>query len=149
MALTNVSLGAKAHSSLGTGLMKSLSTKKLGIAVSGTDYLAPTIPDAVNISVGTTTGTKIGTATTQKLGFYNATPVVQPTSANQAAVTTTVGSAVATTAATNTSPYGYDQAQADAIVTNINALRVDVLAINTLVTALRLALVNLGIVKGS
>jgi hypothetical protein len=36
------------------------------------------IADAGNITVGTTTGTKIGTATTQKLGFYNATPVVQP-----------------------------------------------------------------------
>lgn len=33
--------------------------------------------DAVNIAVGTTTGTKIGTATSQKIGFYNATPVVQ------------------------------------------------------------------------
>ena len=36
-----------------------------------------TIQDANNIAVGTTTGTKIGTATTQKLGFFNATPVVQ------------------------------------------------------------------------
>jgi hypothetical protein len=35
--------------------------------------------DATNIAVGTTTGTKIGTATTQKLAFWNATPVVQPT----------------------------------------------------------------------
>lgn len=33
----------------------------------------------VNLILGTTTGTKIGTATNQKLGFYNATPVVQPT----------------------------------------------------------------------
>lgn len=39
-----------------------------------------TITDAHNIVVGTTTGTKIGTATNQKLGFYNATPVVQPSS---------------------------------------------------------------------
>ena len=31
-----------------------------------------------NIKLGTSTGTKIGTATTQKLAFYNATPVVQP-----------------------------------------------------------------------
>ena len=38
-----------------------------------------TLADANDIAVGTTTGTKIGTATTQKLGFYNATPVVQPT----------------------------------------------------------------------
>ena len=36
------------------------------------------LADAGNITVGTTTGTKIGTATTQKIGFYNATPVVQP-----------------------------------------------------------------------
>ena len=38
-----------------------------------------TVADANNIAVGTTTGTKIGTATTQKLGFYNKAPVVQPT----------------------------------------------------------------------
>jgi hypothetical protein len=37
------------------------------------------VADAGNITVGTTTGTKIGTATTQKIGFYNKTPVVQPT----------------------------------------------------------------------
>jgi hypothetical protein len=37
------------------------------------------IGEANNIAVGTTTGTKIGTATTQKLGFWDKTPVVQPT----------------------------------------------------------------------
>ncbi|AGH57634.1 tail fiber protein [Cyanophage KBS-S-2A] len=37
------------------------------------------LADAGDITVGTTTGTKIGTATSQKIGFYNATPVVQPT----------------------------------------------------------------------
>ncbi len=36
-----------------------------------------TLADACNIGVGTTTGTKIGTATNQKLGFFNATPVDQ------------------------------------------------------------------------
>lgn len=45
-----------------------------------------TISDTKNIILGTTTGTKIGTATTQKIGFYNATPVVQPS-----AVTTSQG----------------------------------------------------------
>lgn len=34
---------------------------------------------AVNLVTDTTTGTKIGTGTTQKIGFYNKTPVVQPT----------------------------------------------------------------------
>jgi hypothetical protein len=38
-----------------------------------------TVSDGGNVILGTTTGTKIGTGTTQKLGFYNATPVVQPT----------------------------------------------------------------------
>lgn len=39
------------------------------------------IGDAGNISFGTTTGTKIGTSTSQKLAFYNKTPIVQPTTA--------------------------------------------------------------------
>lgn len=34
--------------------------------------------EAKNFVLGTTTGTKIGTATTQKLSFYGATPKVQP-----------------------------------------------------------------------
>jgi hypothetical protein len=37
-----------------------------------------TMLDAANIVLNTTTGTKIGTATGQKLGFYNKTPVDQP-----------------------------------------------------------------------
>jgi hypothetical protein len=35
--------------------------------------------DAVNITFGTTTGTKLGTGTSQKLAFYNSTPVIKPT----------------------------------------------------------------------
>jgi hypothetical protein len=38
-----------------------------------------TFADAINIAVNTSTGTKIGTGTTQKIGFWNATPVVQST----------------------------------------------------------------------
>lgn len=40
--------------------------------------LTESITDGINVAVGTTTGTKIGTTTSQKLGFFNATPVVQP-----------------------------------------------------------------------
>lgn len=36
-----------------------------------------TMGDAKNVILNATTGTKIGTATSQKLGFWNATPVVQ------------------------------------------------------------------------
>jgi len=38
-----------------------------------------TLADAKDIILNTTTGTKIGTATNQKIGFFNATPVVQQT----------------------------------------------------------------------
>jgi hypothetical protein len=36
-----------------------------------------TLDDGDNIVVGTTTGTEIGTAANQKLGFFGVTPVVQ------------------------------------------------------------------------
>lgn len=59
-----------------------------------------TISDAKNIILATTTGTKIGTATTQKLSFWNATPIVQPTTAVAAA--TLVGGGGTTITATDT-----------------------------------------------
>lgn len=37
-----------------------------------------TMGEADDIVLGSTTGSKIGTATTQKLAFYNSTPIVQP-----------------------------------------------------------------------
>lgn len=37
-----------------------------------------TIADGVNWTLGTNHGTQIGTANTQKLGFFGATPIVQP-----------------------------------------------------------------------
>ena len=54
--------------------------------------------------------------------------------------------AVATTASTNTSPYGYSQAQADGIVTAVNALEADVLALRKVVVALVTDLEALGLV---
>lgn len=39
---------------------------------------AMTLGDAYNMVFNATTGTKLGTATTQKIGFWNATPIVQP-----------------------------------------------------------------------
>lgn len=73
-----------------------------------------------NVVLDTVTGTQIGTATSQKLAFLGATPIVQRVGAAQAAV--------AGTAATNSSPYGYAQAQADAIVTLVNELRAAMIA---------------------
>jgi hypothetical protein len=73
-------------------------------------------------------GTTLGQSATDLVGFYGATPVVQPTAAGQAAA--------GTTASTTTSPAGC------ANTTQMNALI-------TLVDAMRTALVNTGIMKGS
>jgi hypothetical protein len=86
------------------------------------------VADAKDFTVGATTGTKIGTATAQKLALHGATPVVQRAGAAQAAV--------ATTASTNTTPYGFTTAaQADALVTLVNELRA--------------AVVEKGLIKGA
>lgn len=84
-----------------------------------------TFTDGSNMIVGSTTGTKLGTATTQKLGFWNATPIVQPSGAEQAAP-----------AAYVTGAFGLDS---DA---NMHAFY-------DLVVAMRTALVNAGIMKGA
>jgi hypothetical protein len=60
-------------------------TLGLGTADSPT-FAGLTIADAGNVVLATGTGTKIGTATGQKLGFYNAAPVIQ-----QATTGTTTG----------------------------------------------------------
>lgn len=81
-----------------------------------------------NIVTNTTTGTIVASGASQKLGFWGATAVIQQKSAAEALV--------ATTAATNVTPYGYTTAaQADGIITLLNEIR------NVLVTT--------GIMKGS
>lgn len=60
-------------SSTGTVSIGSASITAAGIG----EFTGVNLSDAANLVVGSTTGTKIGTATTQKIGFYNATPIVQ------------------------------------------------------------------------
>lgn len=68
-----------------------------------------TIAEAKNIALGTTTGTKIGTATTQKLGFWNAAPIVQPTDGAALTNSVTVGGTTNTIADfTNLTVYATD-----------------------------------------
>lgn len=59
-------------------------------------------------------GTQLGQSASDKVGLYGATPVVQA-----AAITPPVA-----TASTNSSPYGYTQAQADALITAVRAMQV-------------------------
>ena len=80
------------------------------------------------LGTGRPDGCSVGLNTTAKASFHGVTPVVQRAGSAQAAV--------ATTTATNSSPYGYSTAaQANAIVTLLNEIRA--------------ALVEKGIIKGS
>lgn len=119
--------------------------------VAVTDTL--TMTDAKNIVVSGTTGTKIGTATTQKLGFFNATPVVQQTAYTQTFSTADKTHAgrtavsVATTGVTQTTPFGYVGAvQGDAVATTINQIIVDLADTAGVVNALVDDLQALGLV---
>jgi hypothetical protein len=59
-----------------------------------------TFGDATNIVLNTGTGTKIGTAAAQKLGFWNQAPIAQPTTAVAAATFVTNTSLIADDSAT-------------------------------------------------
>jgi hypothetical protein len=84
-----------------------------------------TFGEGRNIAAGTTTGTKIGNATSQKLGFWGKTPIIQPSGATQG-----------TLDAYGTGAFGLDS---DARMQ----------ALYDLVIAMRTVLVNAGLMKGS
>ncbi len=78
-----------------------------------------TIADSINIAVGAGTGTKIGTATTQLIGFWNTAPIVQPTTAVGAATLTGGGG----TALTDTDTFdGYTLKQVVKALRNVGLL---------------------------
>lgn len=85
---------------------------------------------AGNWVLDSSTGNKIGTATSQKLGFWNATPIVQPASAAQAVLSLDV-----------------DVTGADTV--DKAALNANLSAIQTLVNRLRTDLISVGIIKGA
>lgn len=64
------------------------------------------------LSNGSADGTSLGQSAADLVGFHGATPIAQMT----------VTTAPASTASTNSSPYGFSQAQADAIVTWVRAV---------------------------
>jgi len=77
---------------------------------------------------GNPDGVSVGGATTDLVSFYGVTPIAQRSGSAQTAVTTT--------AATTSTPFGFSTAtQANAIVTLVNELRA--------------ALVAIGVIKGA
>lgn len=88
------------------------------ISISGTTGDI-TVADSENIIFGTTTGTRLGTSTSQRIGFWNATPIVQPTTAGAAATRTGGGGA----ALTDTDTFdGYTVAQVVRALRNLGVL---------------------------
>lgn len=83
----------------------------LMFATSPTITTSLIMADAANIVINTTTGTKIGTATTQKLSLWGVTPVVQPTALTSQETTITFtepgGADYALQDVTNSTPYGF------------------------------------------
>ena len=76
------------------------------------------------LSDGGAEGTSLGQSITDKVSLYGVTPIVQRAGAAQAAV--------ATTGATASSPYGYTEAQANAIIALVNELRAAMVAIGAI-----------------
>jgi hypothetical protein len=79
------------------------------------------------LSDGNPDGNVLGQSASDLISFYNGAPVAQRSGAAQAAVPTT--------APTNSSPFGFSQAQAEAIIVLLNEIR--------------MTLVGLGLMKGS
>ena len=85
------------------------------------------------LSDGNPTGTTLGQSTTDLIAFYGVTPVAQPASASQAAITTTVVSSYSTAGPT---VWGFGSGtQAAAAIALLNILQSN--------------LVTLGLIKGS
>jgi hypothetical protein len=72
--------------------------------------------DGAHVVIGSSTGNILGSAASQQLAFHDSTAVIQRAGAAQAAV--------ATTASTQTTPFGFTTAaQADATATLVNEIR--------------------------
>ena len=100
-----------------TGLISTSAQTFAGIKTFSSGII---IGDAGNVALNTTTGTKIGTATTQKLAFWNATPIVQPTTAVSSATLSINSTAQPVYAATTYG--GYTMMQVVQALKNIGLL---------------------------
>jgi len=97
---------------------------------------SPKLADAVNLILGTVTGSKIGESVTQKLGFWGKVPVVQPASASQTALTDSSGGVTDGTISAVTG-------SGDDTTINNNFAE-----LHALLNSIRTALVDSGLIKG-
>lgn len=128
----------------GASMITSLTDERISLHSTSVATFLPlaggTLVNGADIVCGTTTGTKLGTGTTQKLAFWNATPIVQPAHAHQAALTNSTGG---TTDGTLQSVGATNSSDVSAAINNNFA------ELHVLLDAIRTALVNAGLIKGS
>ena len=106
-------------------------------------------------NIFTATNTFTGSVAHQgtTVGFYNVTPATRPTAYTQTYATASKTHAAptatkpASTAATQLTPYGYSQAQADAIVTAVRALVDDVETVKQVVNQVLDDLQSVGLLQ--
>lgn len=119
-----------------------------GVTISTTNL---TITDK-DIVLSTGTGTKIGTSATQKLGFFNATPIVRGTAFTQTYSTAShthadVTQLAAPAGGTGTAAGGWDTAaNRNLAITSINAAKTDIANIKQVLNALIDDLQALGLI---
>ena len=117
----------------GASTLTSVTDARLAFEVCGS------VLDGTEWTVGTTTGLQIGTAGTQKLGFWGVTPVVWPAGANQAAITDSTGGSASFTLAATTATNSSDQS---------GPINNNFASINRQLAAIRTAPVASGVIKG-
>ena len=105
--------------------------------LSNKTFAGLTMADAGDIALNATTGTKIGTATTQKLGFFNATPVVQQSNIADASLTQPVAAGGVANSGTGTLDVP-TKAEFDGLRTDVQNLTTKMNAILTALEALGL-----------
>lgn len=111
----------KTSTTLGSGTTLQSLVSRLTISGGAvtTDASTATWADALDFVFGTTTGTKIGTGTTQKIGFWNATPLAQQTTASAASTFVANTSLIANDTATFD---GYTLGQVVKVLRNLGIL---------------------------
>lgn len=114
------------------------------------------------INLGNAPGTKFGTATIQKLSFWNKTPIIQPADANQAAVasqtqeaiTDNTGGSVDTTLVSvfTALSVGADVTKINSnfadLASQLSKIKSDIANIKTFQNQIRTDLINTGLIKG-
>lgn len=137
---TGSSTAAAAATALGLGTADAVRHARLGLGASADATEPLKLIDGGNIILGTTTGTMLGTTSSQKIGFWGITPIVQPSAYTQTYSTADKTHATLTSASIGAFTGGVvgflDAAERDNVRTQVNNIRGDILDVKQLVNSI-------------